>query len=92
MHPIKRAANHASIGSQKALADLIGVTRSAVSQWLTTGVPIEHCPTIERLTQGTVRCEEMRPEVDWAYLRSTDCGVVKVGAGDTAPDTNREAA
>jgi DNA-binding transcriptional regulator YdaS (Cro superfamily) len=54
-----------------------------VSQWKTTGVPVEHCPRIERLTAGAVRCEEMRPEVDWGYLRATDCGV-KVGAGDTA--------
>lgn len=90
MHPIDRAAKH--LGSQRVLADKIGVTPGAVSQWKTTGVPVEHCPRIERLTAGTVRCEEMRPEVDWGYLRATDCGVVKVGAGDTTPTTTREAA
>lgn len=88
MHPIDRAAKH--LGSQRVLADKIGVTPGAVSQWKTTGVPVEHCPRIERLTAGTVRCEEMRPEVDWAYLRATDCDIVKVGAGDTALESTQE--
>jgi DNA-binding transcriptional regulator YdaS (Cro superfamily) len=26
---------------------------------------------IERETKGKVRCEEMRPDVDWAFLRGT---------------------
>lgn len=90
MNPIDRAAKH--LGSQRILATMIGVTPGAVSQWKTAGVPVEHCPRIERLTDGAVRCEEMRPEVDWAYLRATDCALPKVGASDTAPDTTREAA
>ncbi len=73
MSPIDRAAKH--LGSQRILAKMIGVTPGAVSQWKTAGVPVEHCPRIERLTAGTVRCEEMRPEVDWAYLRATDCDI-----------------
>jgi len=28
---------------------------------------------IERESKGAVRCEELRPDVDWAYLRGTDC-------------------
>jgi len=28
-------------------------------------------PAIERATKGAVRCEELRPDVDWAYLRGT---------------------
>jgi DNA-binding transcriptional regulator YdaS (Cro superfamily) len=27
---------------------------------------------LERETAGAVPCEELRPDVDWAYLRSTD--------------------
>jgi DNA-binding transcriptional regulator YdaS (Cro superfamily) len=27
--------------------------------------------SIERESQGTVTCEEMRPDVDWAYVRGT---------------------
>lgn len=29
--------------------------------------------SIERESHGAVRCEELRPDVDWAYLRGTDC-------------------
>lgn len=28
---------------------------------------------IDRETDGAVRCEGLRPDVDWAYLRGTDC-------------------
>lgn len=71
MHPIKRAAD--VVGSQHALAVMLGVTKSAVSQWMTTGVPAKRCPMIERATSGAVTCEELRPDVDWAYLRGTRC-------------------
>jgi DNA-binding transcriptional regulator YdaS (Cro superfamily) len=35
-------------------------------------VPADRCPVIERETGGAVRCEELRPDVDWAYLRNND--------------------
>lgn len=74
MHPIKRAAN--IVGSQRELAKLLGVTRARVTQWLTTDrIVSDYCPRIERLTGGQVRCEDLRPDVDWAYLRATDCPV-----------------
>lgn len=68
-HPIDRAA--AIVGSQKALADGLGVTKAAVGQWKDEGrrVPAEHCPQIERMTGGRVRCEELRPDVAWEVLR-----------------------
>lgn len=28
---------------------------------------------IDRESQGKVRCEDLRPDVDWAYLRGTGC-------------------
>ena len=61
------------IGSMQAVADALGITKGAVSQWKDSArkVPAEHCPVIERLTKGVVRCEELRPDVDWAYLRNT---------------------
>lgn len=63
----------AQIGSMQLLADHLGITKGAVSQWKLDGrrIPAEHCPLIERLTAGFVRCEDLRPDVDWAYLRST---------------------
>lgn len=28
--------------------------------------------SIERESKGAVRCEDLRPDVDWAYLRGTE--------------------
>ena len=89
MHPIKRAAK--IVGSQVALAKSLGVTPGAVSQWVDGGVPLDRCIPIERMTAGAVRCEDLRPDVDWAYLRATDCDL-KVGADTTAPEPHQEAA
>jgi DNA-binding transcriptional regulator YdaS (Cro superfamily) len=67
--PLDKAAD--IVGSQSALAVSLGVTKSAVNQWKDEGrrVPAEKCPAIERLTKGAVRCEDLRPDVDWAVLR-----------------------
>lgn len=61
--------------SNKELALAVGVSQVIISQWKTGArqVPAERCPAIERATGGAVRCEDLRPDVDWAYLRSTDC-------------------
>lgn len=68
-HPIDLAAE--ALGSQVALASALGVTKAAVSQWKERGrrVPAEHCPLIERLTKGAVRCEHLRPDMAWDVLR-----------------------
>lgn len=29
------------------------------------------CINIDRESRGAVRCEDLRPDVDWAYLRGT---------------------
>ena len=53
------------------MATLLGVTKAAVNQWKDAGrkVPAEHCPLIERATGGVVRCEHLRPDIEWAVLR-----------------------
>lgn len=68
--PLDRAIELA--GSMTALAGALGVTKGAVFQWKLPGrqVPAEHCPAIERITNGLVRCEELRSDVDWACLRA----------------------
>lgn len=33
------------------------------------------CIAIERESKGKVRCEDLRPDADWKYLRRTDCPV-----------------
>ena len=53
-------------------------TYQALQQWRRHRVPAEYCPLIERETQGAVRCEERRPDVDWAVLRATDCPIKEV--------------
>lgn len=74
MNPIKLASSIA--GSQRELARQLGVTPGRVAQWITGDrVVADYCPRIERLTGGRVRCEDLRPDIDWAYLRATDCPV-----------------
>lgn len=68
MHALARAIETA--GGAKALAELIGVSSSAPSMWKARGrVPADHCPAIERATG--VKCEELRPEVEWSVLRTS---------------------
>ncbi|HDZ0806617.1 helix-turn-helix domain-containing protein [Klebsiella pneumoniae] len=59
------------VGGQAALSRNLGISSPTVNQW-TTGIrqiPAERCPAIEKATGGAVTCEELRPDIDWAYLR-----------------------
>jgi DNA-binding transcriptional regulator YdaS (Cro superfamily) len=56
------------------LAEALHVTSVTVHLWATERVPADRCPDIERITEGMVRCEEMRPDVSWGVLREPcDC-------------------
>ena len=72
-------------GAGMNLARALKVSEVIISQWKTGSrqVPAERCIEIERATDGAVRCEELRPDVDWAYLRATNC---------PAPESHHEAA
>ena len=61
------------LGSQAALAVELGVSYQAVNGWVrgSRSIPPKRCIEIERLTSGRVRCETMRPDIDWSYLRNT---------------------
>lgn len=60
----------AAPGRQQWIADALNVSKATVSQWkLERVVPAERCPDIERLSDGLVRCETMRPDVAWDVLR-----------------------
>lgn len=66
----KRAVKAA--GGAPAVARLFGISRISVYEWIEKNrVPAERCPALERAGKSAVRCEEMRPEVDWAYLRES---------------------
>jgi DNA-binding transcriptional regulator YdaS (Cro superfamily) len=71
---IERACDIA--GGQAALARKIGVHVSFPNQWVKgrRPVPAERCPSIEKATARQVTCEQLRPDVDWAYLRGTASG------------------
>lgn len=76
-HPLDKAIR--LVGSAKALAAQISmpdavVTGAHLYNWRNRdkrGVPAEFCIEIEKVTFGVVRCEDIRPDVGWAYLRST---------------------
>jgi len=56
--------------SQEGLAKALGVGQSLIAMWFfRSRVPAEYCPAIERATARKVRCEELRPDIDWAILR-----------------------
>lgn len=61
------------LGGTNAMAKALGVTPPTVSQWVNghRPVPNHFCPAIERVTKGAVTCEELAPDVDWAYLRQS---------------------
>jgi len=63
------------------------ITQAHVWNWLNSKnpdvmPPAEYCPAIERATAGQVKCEDLRPDVDWSVLR---CTCAKDG-----PDTSLE--
>lgn len=71
MTPIQRAIQ--ICGSQSALAEKLGLVPQVVNNWIRRdSIPAERCIEIERATNGQVRCEDLRPDVDWAYLRGTN--------------------
>lgn len=64
--PLDRAIKLA--GGNTKMARSLGVSGPAVVyQWKQTRVPADKCPDIEALTG--VKCEELRPDVNWAVLR-----------------------
>lgn len=66
MNLIERAIQHVGSG-QVGLAKAIGASPQQVQQWLygKRPVPYEWCPRIEVATKGTVRADELRPDVEW---------------------------
>lgn len=61
------------LGGPVRAAERLGVERyQTVQSWIRNGVPPKYCPLIERATreQGdAVFCEQLRPDVDWSYVR-----------------------
>lgn len=58
-----RAAFCASCGTTE------GYLRKAVSKGQQLGGDL--CILLERESNGSVKCEDLRPDADWAFIRST---------------------
>jgi DNA-binding transcriptional regulator YdaS (Cro superfamily) len=78
IEPLKKAVQ--LLGGQTATAKAVGrgIVQAHVWKWLNSPnpdvmPPAEYCPAIERATGGAVRCEELRPDVEWSVLRRK-CG------------------
>lgn len=58
-------------GTQSALAKKVNVSRAQVWQWLNNinSVSLEKSIEIEDKTSGVVRCEDLRPDVNWSVIR-----------------------
>lgn len=69
----------ALVGGQAAMARTLSTPTRKLAQahvwkWLNSPTPdrtppAEYCPAIERATGGVVRCEALRPDIEWAVLR-----------------------
>lgn len=57
-----------------------GYLRKAISKGQRLGEGL--CINLDRESGGAIRCEELRPDVDWAYLRS---GAAHLTADHPAP-------
>lgn len=69
---LKDYFQHPGAHGKREFAALTGINYTSMAQYL-LGVrptpPIEWCIPIEKVTGGLVRCEELRPDIDWSYLR-----------------------
>lgn len=60
-------------GRAAHLGRVIAVPPELISQWANAvrQIPAERCLQIEKATSGAVTCEDLRPDIDWGYLRQT---------------------
>ncbi|MGC0151023.1 YdaS family helix-turn-helix protein [Chromobacterium vaccinii] len=59
-------------GGTAVVARACSASPSSVSNWISRGrIPPRWCPTVERLTAGLRRCEEMDSTVEWFVLRAS---------------------
>ena len=69
MNPVDKSIS--SVGGLSELSSILGVAPQVVTNWRVRGVPVERCIDLEKATDGAVRCEDIRPDLDWSYLRGT---------------------
>jgi DNA-binding transcriptional regulator YdaS (Cro superfamily) len=69
-HPIDRACRILGINNSE-LAKRLGLTKANVCDWKREGVevPAPHAASIEELTDGLVRADELNQKVKWSAIR-----------------------
>lgn len=84
MSGIQTAIDH--MGSAPKLAKTLGVTAQAVYFWRDglRKIPADICIEIEKSTGALVRCEHLRPDVDWQYLRVDLTGIAQAATENVA--------
>lgn len=65
--PLERAFE--ILGNPSRLAKSLGITPWAVSKWDVNNPPKDRCLEIEKATDYQVTAEELRPDINWAYVR-----------------------
>lgn len=65
--------NSLPVAAQAAFAQRCGTTVGYLRKAASVGqrLKAEVCINIERESGGVVTCEELRPDIDWAFLRGT---------------------
>lgn len=58
--------------TQDALAVRLGVTQSAISQWMRSRVPAERVLAVVAATGGAVQPHELRPDI-YIFDSAADC-------------------
>ena len=72
-------------GEREAWCTRCGTTEGYIRKAVSTGTKFDArvCVAFERESEREVRCEDLRPDVDWAYLReaTTEPGASTEQAG-----------
>lgn len=73
MEALLRHLNRLTLKEQRAFAKKCGTTIGYLRKAIYVDKPLGAAIVIavEKQTRGKVRCEELRPDMDWAYLRRT---------------------
>lgn len=81
------------VGGQAEMARLLDVTPGFINQMVKgrRQVPAEYCPQIERFSAGNVLCEQLRPDMDWAYLRRSVAPLADVAPDRRNPESRANA-
>ena len=71
MQKLLEYLNNLQIDARPAFFERCGTSEGYIRKAISTGQRLGEslCINIERESQKAVACEDLRPDVDWAYLR-----------------------